>query len=80
MTYDDERKRNAEMNRLLRDDLRSRRAERAGLAVPGDLLPTRAMVEAKRAEMVASGSPSGLRPLAAAFNVSVGTIRRRLAK
>lgn len=36
-----ERERHANMNARLRDDLRRMKAENAGLAPPGDLLPTR---------------------------------------
>jgi hypothetical protein len=75
-----DRERSAKMSALLRDDLRRTRAEEAGLAAPGDHLPTRAMIEAKRAELRAAGLKHGYRPLAAAFHVSVGVIRRRLGK
>ncbi len=72
---DDEQRRNARMNDLLRADYRRTKGEQAGV-----LRPTRDEVEAKRAELIAAGLPHGLRPLARALNVSVGTVRRRLAK
>jgi hypothetical protein len=70
-----ERKTHDRMNALLRAEHRTARAERDGLTSPGDLLPTRAMVEAKRAELKSSGLPHGYRPLAAALHVSVGVVR-----
>ena len=66
------------MNEAIRADVARVIAEQQGLAQPGDFLPTREQLLAKRSELMASGKPHGLRPLSAACHTSVSVVRRRL--